>query len=88
MKRILSLIGVVLVMGCGGPPSDGPYEEYYNNGQLWVKGTWKDGSSDGPYEEYHEDGQLNEKGTLKDGEECGEWTEDGQTVTYDPCLSN
>ena len=64
MKRILSLIGVVLVMGCGGPPSDGPYEEY------------------------HEDGQLNEKGTLKDGEECGEWTEDGQTVTYDPCLSN
>ncbi len=22
---------------------------------------------------------------LKDGKECGEWIEDGETVTYDPC---
>ena len=65
MKRILSLVGTVLVMGSlywfGGGPPDGPYESYYENGQLW------------------------EKGTFKDGEMCGEWIQDGETVTYDPC---
>ena len=30
-------------------------------------------------------GQLQEKGTSNMGEECGEWFEDGETVTYDPC---
>jgi len=30
-------------------------------------------------------GQLQEKGTSNMGEECGEWLEDGETVTYDPC---
>ena len=63
MNRILSLIGVVLVVGCGpeGPPDDGPYEIYHENGQLMMKGTFKDGGR------------------------CGEWLEEGETVTYDPC---
>ena len=26
-----------------------------------------------------------EKGTYNMGEKCGEWIEDGETVTYDPC---
>ena len=30
-------------------------------------------------------GQLQEKGTSNMGEKCGEWIEDGETVTYDPC---
>ena len=30
-------------------------------------------------------GQLQEKGTSNMGEECGEWLEEGETVTYDPC---
>ena len=42
MKRILSLNGVVLVVG-GGPPPDGPDEFYHDNGQLEFKGTYKDG---------------------------------------------
>ena len=25
------------------------------------------------------------KGNLNRGEPCGEWIEDGETVTYDPC---
>ena len=83
MNRILSLIGVVLVVGCG--PPDGPYESYYENGQLEEKGTYKDGELDGPFELYNDNGQLYEKGTYKDGERCGEWLEDGETVTYDPC---
>ena len=73
------IILVVLVVGslwvwswltggeCPGGP-DGPVETYYDNGQLEVKGTWKDGELDGPYEWYYENGQLRWKGTYKDGE--------------------
>jgi antitoxin component YwqK of YwqJK toxin-antitoxin module len=46
----------------------GPYERYYENGQLRIKCTYKDGKEDGPYELYHENGQLEEKCTYKDGE--------------------
>ena len=49
------------------------------------RGPFKDGIPDGPSEGYHEDGQLWMKGTYKDGEKCGEWFEEGETVTYDPC---
>ena len=71
MNRMLSLIGVVLVVGCGSPPPDGPYEEYYDNGQVWTKTTYKDGVQDGLREEYYEDGQLRVKETYKDGVEDG-----------------
>ena len=37
MNRILLLI--VLVVGCGGPP-DGPFETYYEGGQLVIRGTY------------------------------------------------
>ena len=64
MNRILLLI--VLVVGCGGPP-DGPFETYYEGGQLAEKGTYKDGVVDGqiffPVVRYHENGQVREKGT-------------------------
>ena len=63
---------------------DGPYEDYYNGQLLW-KGTYKDGEYDGPYESYNRNGQLAVKGTYKDGQKCGEWLEQGETVTYDPC---
>ena len=48
MNRILSLIGVVLVVGCGGLSPDEPFESYYDNGQLESKGTFKNGEFDGP----------------------------------------
>ena len=64
---------------------DGLVETYHENGQLDSKGTFKDGKLNGPTERYHENGQLREKGTLKDNEKCGEWLEQGETVTYDPC---
>ena len=37
---------------------DGPYEAYYENGQLWEKGILVAGEPDGPYERYYENGQL------------------------------
>jgi len=63
----------------------GPFEQYHENGQLEKKGTDKDGHLDGLYEFYHQNGQLKDKGTFNMGEKCGEWIEDGETVTYDPC---
>jgi len=64
---------------------DGPFESYYRSGQLKEKGTYKDGEPHGPFEGYSKNGQLEWKGTYNMGEECGEWIEDGETVTYDPC---
>ena len=60
---------------------DGPYEEYYENGQLKAKGTIRDGEVEGRWEEYYEDGQLMTRGTIRDGEPDGpyeHYDENGQ----------
>ena len=91
MKKILLLALALIAVGCGPPepptepPPDGPLEEYHDNGQLELKGTYKDGERDGPWETYHDNGQVRDKGIYKDGRKCGEWSEYGETVTYDPC---
>ncbi len=64
---------------------DGPFESYYENGQLKAKSTYMAGELGGPYELYHENGQLRLMGTYDMGVQCGEWFEDGETVTYDTC---
>ena len=39
--------------------NDGPYETtHHDHGELYEKGTYKDGELDGPFESYHENGQL------------------------------
>ena len=43
--------------------SSGPYEDYYENGQLKEKSTFVAGEFDGPFESYYENGQLLWKGT-------------------------
>ena len=65
--------------------NDGPYEEYHDNGELWMKGSCSDGKEDGPFESYHEDGQLESKGSYSRGKKCGEWTEGMETVRYPSC---
>ena len=47
---------------------NGPYETYYENGQLNEKLTFKEGVLNGPYESYYENGQLNEKTNYKERE--------------------
>ena len=85
MKRILSLIGGWF-SGPPLPPPDGPFERYYDNGHLEVKGTLKDGEWDGPIMRFYDDGQLRMMGMIKDGEPCGEWIHEGVEIfTYDPC---
>ena len=40
---------------------------YYENGQLLVKGNYKDGSRDGLWEYFNEDASLLRTETLKEG---------------------
>ena len=69
----LVLMAVVLPLYSSdqGPRSDGPYEIYHDNGQLMMRGAFREGKRDGPYETYHENGQLKSKGTFKNGFEDG-----------------
>ena len=63
---------------------DGPYEEYYENGQLKTKGTIRDGEVEGRWEEYYANGRLMTKGTIKDGEPDGPYEhyyENGRLMT-------
>ena len=50
-----------------GKKKGGPFESYYGNGQLQIKGTYKNGVFHGPYQLYYENGQLSEDGIYKDG---------------------
>jgi antitoxin component YwqK of YwqJK toxin-antitoxin module len=51
-----------------GVPFSGTLVEYYKNGQLKSKTTFKEGKGDGVWESYYENGQLEEKRNYKDGE--------------------
>jgi antitoxin component YwqK of YwqJK toxin-antitoxin module len=46
---------------------DGPWERYYENGQLEKKGSYKDGELDGLYERYYENGQLESRVLTRTG---------------------
>ena len=65
-------------------PFTGVSTDYYENGQLEYKKTFKNGVENGLAEAYSENGQLRQKGTYKDGVENGpsEWYyENGQLKT-------
>ena len=48
---------------------NGPWVEYYGNGQLWKTGTYKVGQREGPWVECNPDGTVRDKitGTYKNG---------------------
>ena len=46
---------------------EGPYEEYYENGQVKVTGYFKNGRRDGAFERYKENGDLEEQVTYEKG---------------------
>jgi len=71
MKKALLLALALIASGCGPPPPDGPYENYYDNGQLQEKGTYAAGERDGPAERFYENGQLQSKGTYVAGNRDG-----------------
>ena len=53
----------------------GIWEEYYSNGNIGSKGSYKDGEEDGLWEWYHENGNILSKGLYVDGLKEGIWEE-------------
>ena len=53
--------------------AEGPWVNYYDNGQLQRKGDYKNSKREGPWEAYHDNGQLQGKGDFKNGEMEGPW---------------
>ncbi len=63
---------------------DGLSEEWWDNGQLKSRITYKDGKKDGLYEEWGKDGKLRHRINYKDGKYNGLyewWDKDGQLMS-------
>ena len=59
---------------------EGPWVDYWENGQLKMKGDYRDRGREGPWVSYWENGQLEMKGDYKNGKTEGPWVgynEDG-----------
>lgn len=53
---------------------DGYWASWYNDGQLWSEGNFKQDKSDGERSVYHPNGTLHYKGTFNTGKRVGIWT--------------
>ena len=59
---------------------EGPWVDYWENGQLKMKGDYRDRGREGSWVSYWENGQLEMKGDYKNGKTEGPWVgynEDG-----------
>ncbi len=67
---------------------EGPFEMWHPNGQLFQKGTMKDGKLSGSFVAYHDNGKVSAKGNYKNGRKDGDWViyhpngEVSQEVTF------
>ena len=52
---------------------DGPFEWFYDNGQLMTRENYKDDKLDGLRERFYDNGQSETRGNLKDNEKFGLW---------------
>ena len=65
------------------PKKDGTFLEYYDNGYLKQKGSYRDGQMQGKWQWYRKDGSLMRTGSFRLGEKTGEWatySRDGSKV--------
>jgi uncharacterized protein len=53
----------------------GIWEEYWSNGELLSKGSYKNDDRNGYWETYYDNGNLYSKGSYKDGKRDGYWEE-------------
>jgi antitoxin component YwqK of YwqJK toxin-antitoxin module len=60
----------------------GPWEYYYNNGQLRCRQIWLNGKRNGSLETYHSNGQLELKGSFINDNEIGFWCDFYKTEFY------
>ena len=70
----------------------GPWKEYYQNGQMKAKGTYKDGKRIGEWVFYHPTGKVEQKGVYDNkGRAQGVWKwyyEDGKLLREENYLNN
>jgi TonB family protein len=53
---------------------NGPYQEWYDNGRLWMEGAYRGGLQHGPWSYYnHEHGGKTYSGSFVQGEKEGKW---------------
>lgn len=68
---------------------DGVWTAWYQNGNIWSTGNYKEGLESGKKTVYHENGQKYYEGTIRDEKRQGTWTfwdESGEvlkTINYD-----
>ena len=96
-QTLLIITALMLIVGCSADPIDGstliekgglmyaPYSGeavwYYDNGQKWEEGHFKDGKEYGKWTRWYKNGQKKKEATLKDGKPDGlytKWYENGQ----------
>ncbi len=56
------------------PRMHGEFREWWENGQLWKKGQYREGKQVGAWESYNDSGQLLKSGAFLDGRPDGEWS--------------
>ena len=56
-----------------GDHDNGPWKEYFSNGQIFKEGNIVNGKRNGPWKEYFSNGQLESSGNLNDGNKDGLW---------------
>ncbi|MFH0984410.1 MAG: toxin-antitoxin system YwqK family antitoxin [Candidatus Omnitrophota bacterium] len=88
---ILGIVTLVTLFGLGGcDVQDGPYREYYPNGQLKNEEFYRDGQLDGPSRWYYKSGRLKGETFYKDGTLHGvfkDYHENGQ-VRFEEVYKN
>lgn len=58
----------------GASVDHGPDWRWYENHQIWIKRTWRDGKQSGSYEEWHEGGYPKARGNYVDDQKDGAWS--------------
>ena len=51
----------------------GYWELYYSDGNIYYRGSYKNGLKDGLWEGYYDNGNIRSKGSYKDGVRVGIW---------------
>ena len=83
LLAFLFLILAIFAAGGCGPPENGPYVQYFENGQKSEEGNYKNGKYDGLMTQWYENGKKKLEGHYKNGKQEGlwtEWDEDGKKI--------
>lgn len=69
MKKILVLfLCLMLQLSFSQEREDGPYKNYYESGELFVEGQYKNQKRVGEWKQYHKNGQVSRIYSYQDGE--------------------